>query len=276
MAPSALYANTKHLGPGGSMVARLKLKGIDGRAPPGVEPPAEFASTRESLPSPDVCGDVWLRTWANIPSRSHLRPTSPVAPPSTEAWGTSKRAGGALQLRPLFRTRTRRGLCWRRTLRFPVARTGRGCGKGGAPPATRVGRERQARAPGEARFAAPSTPPVFGAGLGVGWEPSRARARLPGRRPAHRAGQGACGCGALGATGHRHWKRLGRRAGRRRHRVGREAGGKGPGPGRPDRLGTRETSLCARNPGLKHRLWPQPGRNSERSPLRARHGECAT
>jgi hypothetical protein len=25
------------LGPGGSMVARLKLKGIDGRAPPGVE-----------------------------------------------------------------------------------------------------------------------------------------------------------------------------------------------------------------------------------------------
>jgi len=26
------------LGSGGSMVARLKLKGIDGRAPPGVEP----------------------------------------------------------------------------------------------------------------------------------------------------------------------------------------------------------------------------------------------
>jgi len=31
----------KHLpGSGGSMVARLKLKGIDGRAPPGVEPAA--------------------------------------------------------------------------------------------------------------------------------------------------------------------------------------------------------------------------------------------
>jgi hypothetical protein len=28
------------LGSGGSMVARLKLKGIDGRAPPGVEPAA--------------------------------------------------------------------------------------------------------------------------------------------------------------------------------------------------------------------------------------------
>ena len=29
-----------NLGSGGSMVARLKLKGIDGRAPPGVEPAA--------------------------------------------------------------------------------------------------------------------------------------------------------------------------------------------------------------------------------------------
>jgi len=31
------------------MVARLKLKGIDGRAPPGVEPAA-----RENLPGPDI------------------------------------------------------------------------------------------------------------------------------------------------------------------------------------------------------------------------------
>ena len=30
-----------------SMVARLQLKGTDGRAPPGVEPAAPFASTRE-------------------------------------------------------------------------------------------------------------------------------------------------------------------------------------------------------------------------------------
>ncbi len=30
----------KHLGSRGSMVAKLKLKGIDGRAPPGVEPAA--------------------------------------------------------------------------------------------------------------------------------------------------------------------------------------------------------------------------------------------
>ena len=31
---------SKFLGSGGSMVARLKLEGIDGRAPPGVEPAA--------------------------------------------------------------------------------------------------------------------------------------------------------------------------------------------------------------------------------------------
>eukprot|EP00612_Vaucheria_litorea_P001112 CAMPEP_0171459124 /NCGR_PEP_ID=MMETSP0945-20130129/4528_1 /TAXON_ID=109269 /ORGANISM="Vaucheria litorea, Strain CCMP2940" /LENGTH=51 /DNA_ID=CAMNT_0011985069 /DNA_START=1755 /DNA_END=1910 /DNA_ORIENTATION=- len=31
---------SKSLGSGGSMVARLKLKEIDGRAPPGVEPAA--------------------------------------------------------------------------------------------------------------------------------------------------------------------------------------------------------------------------------------------
>ena len=30
----------KSSGSGGSMVAKLKLKGIDGRAPPGVEPAA--------------------------------------------------------------------------------------------------------------------------------------------------------------------------------------------------------------------------------------------
>ncbi|KAF3660098.1 hypothetical protein FXO37_13674 [Capsicum annuum] len=34
----APYEKSKFLGSGGSMVARLKLKGIDGRAPPGVEP----------------------------------------------------------------------------------------------------------------------------------------------------------------------------------------------------------------------------------------------
>ena len=36
------------------MVARLKLKGIDGRAPPGVELAAHFDSTRENLPGPDI------------------------------------------------------------------------------------------------------------------------------------------------------------------------------------------------------------------------------
>jgi hypothetical protein len=36
MCRSAPYEKSKSLGSGGSMVARLKLKGIDGRAPPGV------------------------------------------------------------------------------------------------------------------------------------------------------------------------------------------------------------------------------------------------
>ncbi|PIN13452.1 hypothetical protein CDL12_13928 [Handroanthus impetiginosus] len=38
--PLAPYEKSKSLGSGGSMVARLKLKGIDGRAPPGVVPAA--------------------------------------------------------------------------------------------------------------------------------------------------------------------------------------------------------------------------------------------
>ena len=36
----AASGKPKVLGSGGSMVAKLKLKGIDGRAPPGVEPAA--------------------------------------------------------------------------------------------------------------------------------------------------------------------------------------------------------------------------------------------
>ncbi|WZY93710.1 hypothetical protein YC2023_066039 [Brassica napus] len=38
--PLAPYDKSMFLGSGGSMVAWLKLKGIDGRAPPGVEPVA--------------------------------------------------------------------------------------------------------------------------------------------------------------------------------------------------------------------------------------------
>ncbi len=49
-----LTRNQSLLGSGGSMVARLKLKGIDGRAPPGVELAAQFDSTREILPGPDI------------------------------------------------------------------------------------------------------------------------------------------------------------------------------------------------------------------------------
>jgi hypothetical protein len=36
----AACGKPKCFGSGGSMVAKLKLKGIDGRAPPGVEPAA--------------------------------------------------------------------------------------------------------------------------------------------------------------------------------------------------------------------------------------------
>jgi hypothetical protein len=36
------------------MVARLKLKGIDGRAPPGGEPAAKFDPTRGNSPGPDI------------------------------------------------------------------------------------------------------------------------------------------------------------------------------------------------------------------------------
>ena len=36
----APYGNPKFLGSGGCMVAKLKLKGVNGRAPTGVEPAA--------------------------------------------------------------------------------------------------------------------------------------------------------------------------------------------------------------------------------------------
>ena len=50
----APYEKSKFLGSGGSMVARLKLKGIDGRAPPGVEPAAQLDSTPGNSPGPDT------------------------------------------------------------------------------------------------------------------------------------------------------------------------------------------------------------------------------
>lgn len=36
------------------MVAKLKLKGIDGEALQGMEPAAQFDPTRDSLPGPDT------------------------------------------------------------------------------------------------------------------------------------------------------------------------------------------------------------------------------
>ncbi len=48
MTLTAPYEKSKSLGSGGSMVARLKLKEIDGRAPPGVEPAANLTQHAET------------------------------------------------------------------------------------------------------------------------------------------------------------------------------------------------------------------------------------
>lgn len=54
MTRRAASGKPKSLGSGGSMVAKLKLKGIDGRAPPEMEHAAQFDSTRETSPGPDI------------------------------------------------------------------------------------------------------------------------------------------------------------------------------------------------------------------------------
>jgi len=51
--PALLREIIESLGFGGSIVARLKLKGIDGRLPPGVECAVQFDSTREISPGPN-------------------------------------------------------------------------------------------------------------------------------------------------------------------------------------------------------------------------------
>lgn len=51
--PSEAQGNRKVPGSGGSIVARPKLKGIDGKAPPGVESAAQFDSTRGNSPRQD-------------------------------------------------------------------------------------------------------------------------------------------------------------------------------------------------------------------------------
>ena len=49
MTPSAPSEKSMFVGSGESMVARLKLKGIDRSAPPGVASVASFDTTREKL-----------------------------------------------------------------------------------------------------------------------------------------------------------------------------------------------------------------------------------
>ena len=72
--PTGDYEKSKFLVSGVSMVARLKLRGIDGRAPPGVEFAAFFDSTRENSPGSDVasgclfllaqCPSVLISVWS--------------------------------------------------------------------------------------------------------------------------------------------------------------------------------------------------------------------
>ena len=47
---SVLHENSKFWGSGRDMVAALKLEGIDGRAPPGVELAVQLASPRRNSP----------------------------------------------------------------------------------------------------------------------------------------------------------------------------------------------------------------------------------
>ena len=56
MTPSAPSVKSKFLGSGRSVVARLKLKGIDGKAPPGVASVALFYLTQhgKNSPGPDT------------------------------------------------------------------------------------------------------------------------------------------------------------------------------------------------------------------------------
>ena len=54
MTRRASSGKPKLSGSRGSMGAKLKIKGIDGRPPPGVKPAAEFDSTREISRGPDT------------------------------------------------------------------------------------------------------------------------------------------------------------------------------------------------------------------------------
>lgn len=54
MTRRAASGKPKLLGSGGSMVAKLKLKGIDGGSLPGMELAVQFDSTQRTLPGQDT------------------------------------------------------------------------------------------------------------------------------------------------------------------------------------------------------------------------------
>jgi hypothetical protein len=86
----APYEKSKFLGSGGSMVARLKLKGIDGRAPPGVNiilSSSALESARKGAAS-QLCSllvraDAWR----------HYRIAGKSLEPSLPSWGGNTPSG---------------------------------------------------------------------------------------------------------------------------------------------------------------------------------------
>ena len=77
MTPSVPHEDHSFGGSGGSTVGKLKLKGTDGGAPPGVEFAASFDSTRENPPGPDIARGyrlivLFLILWVVVHGRSLL------------------------------------------------------------------------------------------------------------------------------------------------------------------------------------------------------------
>ncbi|KGO74289.1 hypothetical protein PITC_031400 [Penicillium italicum] len=73
MTRSAPYEKSKFLGSGGSMVARLKLKEIDGRAPQGPGPHLRAAGFLRGL-SAQADGNVLGRTRATLTGPASTSP----------------------------------------------------------------------------------------------------------------------------------------------------------------------------------------------------------
>ena len=83
-APSAPYEKSKSLGSGGSMVARLKLKEIDGRAPPMTSDRTQGAH------SPHHYIPIAIALLSRFPSMKKQMPLAPTYSPNPHATCTTK------------------------------------------------------------------------------------------------------------------------------------------------------------------------------------------